>query len=59
MDIQMSVAFLIILHAFWRQLTLLKILSRIPLEGQTAWIQIRLDIMSGLIRVQTVRGPYH
>ena len=31
-----------------------KILSGIPLECQTVWIQIRPDILSGLIWVQTV-----
>ena len=31
-----------------------KILSGIPSECQTVWIQIRPDILSGLIRVQTV-----
>ena len=35
-----------------------KILSGIPSECQTVWIQIRLDILSGLIWVQTVCKGY-
>ena len=35
-----------------------KILSGIPSECQTDWIQIRPDILSGLIRVQTVCKNY-
>ena len=35
-----------------------KILSGIPSECQTGWIQIRPDIMSGLIWVQTVYKGY-
>ena len=35
-----------------------KILSGIPSERQTVWIQIRSDILSGLIWVQTVRKGY-
>ena len=35
-----------------------KILSGIPLECQTVWIQIRPDKMSGLIWVQTVCKDY-
>ena len=40
-------------HQFFR-----KILSWIPSECQTVWIQIRPDIMSGLIWVQTVCNGY-
>ena len=36
----------------------LKILSGIPSESQTSWIQIRPDILSGLIWVQTVSKGY-
>ena len=36
-----------------------KILSGIPLECETVWIQIRPDKMSGLIWVQTVCEGYH
>ena len=35
-----------------------KILSRIPSESQTVWIQIRPDILSVLIWVQTVCKDY-
>ena len=35
-----------------------KILSRIPSECQIVWIQIRPDILSGLIWVQTVCKGY-
>ena len=35
-----------------------KILSGIPSECQTDWIQIGPDILSGLIWVQTVRKGY-
>ena len=35
-----------------------KILSGIPLECQTVWIQIRPDILSGLVWVQTVCKGY-
>ena len=35
-----------------------KILSGIPSECQTVWIQIRPDILSGLIWVQTVYDGY-
>ena len=35
-----------------------KILSRIPSECQTDWIQIRPDVMSGVIWVQTVFKSY-
>ena len=37
---------------------LLIILSRIPSECQTVWIQIRPNILSGLIGVQTVCKCY-
>ena len=36
-----------------------KILSGIPFECQTDWIQIRPDILSGLIWVQSVCKGYH
>ena len=36
----------------------IKILSGIPSECQTVWIQIRPDILSGLIWVQTVCKGY-
>ena len=35
-----------------------KILSRIPSECQTNWIQIRPDVLSGLIWVQSVCKGY-
>ena len=35
-----------------------KILSRIPSERQTVWTQIRPDVLSGLIWVQTVCKGY-
>ena len=56
-----------ILHAFLSSADFLfiyqnylfpKILSGIPSECQTAWIQIRQDILSGLIWVQTVCKDY-
>ena len=43
---------------FHDQLFFLKILSGIPSECQTVWIQIRPDILSGLIWVQTVCKGY-
>ena len=35
-----------------------KIISRIPSQCQTVWIQIKPDILSGLIWVQTICKSY-
>ena len=43
---------------FFSKSTFRKILSEIPFEYQTVWIQIRPDIWSGLIWVQTVCKGY-
>ena len=54
----------VIFHAFWPSADFFqnqlfrKILSGIPSECQTAWTQIRPDILSGLIWVQTVCTGY-
>ena len=54
----------VILHAFllsadfFQNKLIRKILSRIPLECQTVWIQIRPDTLSGLIWFQTVCKGY-
>ena len=53
-------AYYLILHAllssadFFQNKLFRKILSGIPSECETAWIQIRPDTLSGLIWVQTV-----
>ena len=44
---------------FFRIEPFLKILSGIPSKCKTVWIQIRPDIMTGLIWVQTVCKKYH
>ena len=44
----------LILHAFFSKSTFQKIISRIPSECQTVWIQFRLDILLVLICIQTV-----
>ena len=43
---------------FFSKLTFLKIISGIPSECQTDWIQIRLDMLLGLIWVQSVCKGY-
>ena len=43
---------------YFQSQVLRKILSRIPSECQTIWIQIRPDFLSGLIWVQTVCKGY-
>ena len=47
-----TTAFFVVCRLFSKS-TYLKILSGIPSECETAWIQIRPDILSGLIWVQT------
>ena len=54
----------VILHAFlssadfFQNQLFQKILSRMPSECQTDWIQIRLDILSGLVWVHSVCKGY-
>ena len=51
---------LLVSHTFWSSADFFKInffkkiLSGIPVECQTVWIQIRTDILAGLIWDQTV-----
>ena len=43
---------------FYQNQHIRKLLSEIPSECQTDWIQIRPDVLSGLIWVQTVCNGY-
>ena len=43
---------------FFKNQLFRKVLSKIPSECQTDWIQIRPDILSGLIWVQSVCKGY-
>ena len=43
---------------FFLNLLFLKNLSGIPSECRTVWIQIRPDVLSGLIQIQTVCKGY-
>ena len=60
----LSVAYCVILHAFlssadfFQNQCFKKNLTGIPSECQTAWIQIRSDILLGLIWVQTDSKGY-
>ena len=51
-------AFLLSAVFFFQNKLFRKILSGIPSECQTVWIQIRPNILSGLIWVQTVCKDY-
>ena len=50
--------FLLSADFFFQNQIFRKILSGIPFECQTDWIQIRPDILSGLIWVQSVCKGY-
>ena len=63
-DVIIKTLYLVSLHAFllstdfFQNQLFLKILSGTRSECQTVWIQIRPDILSGLIWVQTVCKSY-
>ena len=50
--------FFVVCHFFFQNLFFRKIILGIPLECQAVWIQIRPDVMSGLMWVQTVCKGY-
>ena len=52
------VCFLVIFEFFLKINFFKKNLSGIPLECQTVWIQIRLDVLMGLIWIKTVCKGY-